>query len=162
MIYYKDRHSNTNLSIIKSIEMQKLILPTDFIPSIFYMSFVFTSESSLESQEVLDKINISLNNLIKTDYRNSLSKTFKNNNFKSTIILNGSVSLIFKTINNPDRSVTNFIFIVEDDILKAASYSGNTEGSLYVNKINYKKFLFNEFKKQFSNIAEIQPQLCLI
>lgn len=131
------------------------------IPKNFYRVLVFKTKNIEESENTLDIINIELNNLVKTNYRNYINKSFIDKQLSSIIVLNNSQAIIFNTIIEEDNSVSNYIFITEDEILKAASYSGNIEGILYCKCYNYKNMLANEFKKQYK-IVQTNEQFSLI
>lgn len=128
-------------------------VPENIIPKMFYKVFVFKTIDIEESEVLLNAINFDLNKLTKLDYRNSLTKNFYNNALSGLIKLNTSHAVSFKTFVNDNGSITNFIFITEDEILKAASYSGNIEANLYTRSINYRNLLANQFKKDYKVVC---------
>lgn len=134
---------------------------SNIIPKNFYRVLVFKTKNIKESENILDIINTELNKLVKSDYRNYLNKTFINKELSGIIVLNNSQAINFNTIIEEDNSVSNYIFITEDEILKAASYSGNVEGNLYCKYYNYKNMLANEFKKEYK-IVQTKEQFSLI
>lgn len=136
-------------------------VPENFTPDLFYKVFVFKTIDIQESEVLLDALNFDLSKRMDSDYRNSIIKKYPEQCLHARIILNGTVSVIYKTIVNDNGSVTNFIFITEDDILKAAICSGITQSNLYTRSINYTNPLSNEFRREFK-VESPKPQMSLI